>query len=480
MNVRGVARILGLLLLTLAGAQLLPLVVTLSAGEEAATRGFAASALITAALGLSLRVAGRRAPEELFRRDGVLIVVAAWVLASVTGALPYLLGGGIPGIVDALFESTSGFTTTGASILVDIEAQGRGMLLWRSLTQWLGGIGIIVLFVALLSELGPGARFLFRMEVPGPNAEIMHPRVHESAVVLARFYVALTAVMIAALLGAGASVYDAVTHTFATVSTGGFSPYADSVAHFPVRIQLLITLFMWIAGVNFSLYYLGLRDRTAAPFRDPEFRAFALLTALAIAVVSGDLYSDGRAGGETLNDAVFGVVSVMTTTGFSNADFSLWPSLSQAILITLMVLGGCAGSTAGGAKIVRGMVGLRAVSREVRLVFHPTRVIAIPLGATTLPNESVRAIVSFLVLFGLTWGAGAVLLTVHGTDLVTAATASIATLSNVGPGLGQVGPAGNYAFFATWQKLLMIGLMWLGRLELFVGVALLQRSFWRH
>ena len=480
MNLRGVTRIVGLLLLTLAGAQLLPLLVTLPAGEAVATRAFLASAAVTAALGAAFRLAGRGAPQELFRRDGVLIVVAAWVLASVTGALPYLLAGGIPGPIDALFESASGFTTTGASILTDIEAQGRGILFWRCLTQWLGGIGIIVLLVALLSELGPGARFLFRMEVPGPNAEIMHPRVHESAVVLSRFYLVLTVVMIAALVATGTSFYDAVTHTFSTVSTGGFSPYADSVAHFPVRVQLVIAFFMWVAGVNFSLYYLALRDRTIAPFRDPEFRVYALLTVLAVAVVAANLRGTGSAGAAALNDAIFSVVSVMTTTGFATADFSLWPPLSLAILVALMVLGGCAGSTAGGAKLVRGMVGLRAVGREVRLVFHPTRVIAIPLGRGTLPNESVRAIATFLVLFGLTWGVGAVLLTVHGVDLVTAATAAIATLSNVGPGLGEVGPAGNFAFFAGWQKLLLVGLMWLGRLELFVGVAILQRAFWRH
>jgi len=474
MNLRGVLRVLSLLLLVVASAQLIPLLVSLALDEGDATLGFALGSGATLAVSVLCRLVGGEV-EHLFRREGVLIVVSAWVLASISGAIPYVASGAIPHFVDALFESASGFTTTGSSILTDIPALGHSMLFWRSMTQWLGGIGIVVLFVALLSELGPGARFLFKLEVPGPAAEVLHPRVNETAVTLAWVYIGLSGLQVAALLVCGLSLYDAFTHMFSTVSTGGFSPYPDSIAHFPPVVQAVVTVFMLAAGANFSLYYVAVRDRSFRPFRDPELRTYLLVVAVTIVFIMLDL----GVGTESFLDAAFQVVSIVTTTGFATQDFVGWPVVSQACLVALMVVGGCAGSTAGGVKVVRLQVALRAAFRDVRLIFHPSRVAAISQGHQPVGEDAVRTILSFLVLYGLCWGIGALLLCVGEPDLETATTAAIASLSNVGPGLSVIGPTGDYHVFAAWQKLLMVGLMWLGRLELFVVLALLQPSFWR-
>jgi trk system potassium uptake protein TrkH len=478
MNRRHVLHILGLVLLILAVAQLTPIVWCLGGAESQALRGFLAGSVCTASLGLLFRWLGA-AEGDLFRRDGVLIVVGSWVLASLTGAIPYLVSGALPSVMDALFESASGFTTTGASVLVDIEAVGRPLLFWRSLTQWLGGIGIVVLFVALLSELGPGARFLFKLEVPGPKAEILHERVRDAALALGRIYLVFSAVMTVLLLFCGLSVFDALTHTFSTLSTGGFSPHSESLGHFGPLVQCVVLVFMLAAGVNFSLYLTSLRNRNLAAIRDREFQIYLALVLAVILCVALDLSDLADAGFARLAlDAAFQVVSIATTTGFATADFSSWPTFSQILLVGLMFIGGCAGSTAGGAKVVRGMIGWRAVMREVRRTFSPNSIIAVAIDGESVPEDSVRSVMALLFLWILSWAVGTLLLSVGGPGIVTAATASIATLSNIGPGLGQVGPTGNFAFFAAWQKGVMVLLMWLGRLEFFALLAIFQARFW--
>ena len=478
MNVRRVLWILGLVLYVLAAAQLVPLALCLFPFDAASATGFGAGIVATASLGFAFRRFGE-ASGDLYRREGVLIVVGAWLLATFVGAIPYVASGAIPGAVDAVFESASGFTTTGASILERIEAVARPVLFWRSMTQWLGGIGIVVIFVALLSELGPGARFLFTLEVPGPRAEILHDRVRQTAIALFRVYLVLTAAEIVLLLLFGTSLYDAFVHAFSTVSTGGFSPYTDSIAHFSRPAQLVVLVFMLAAGVNFSLYYALVARRDFALLRDVEARVYLAIAAVASVLVAIDLVpATGDAAGAAI-DAPFQVVSILTTTGFATADFEAWPDFARAVLVGLMFAGGCAGSTAGGAKIIRVLVGWAAAMREVRLTFSPNSVVAVTTGGRAIPEESVRGVVALLLLWIFGWGAGTVLLAVGDTDIVTAATASLATLSNIGPGLAAVGPTGNFAFFADWQKIVMILLMWLGRLEFFAVVALFQPRFWR-
>lgn len=481
MNPRRVVHILGLVLFVLATAQLLPLLWCLAPLDLRSAAGLGAGAATAAILGGAFRLWGHE-EGDLYRRDGVLVVVGAWGLASLCGAVPYLVSGAIPGFVDALFESVSGFTTTGASILPDVEALPRPILFWRSLSQWLGGIGIVVLFVALLSELGPGARFLFKLEVPGPKAEILHSRVRATAVALFRIYLGLSAIQAAVMLVLGASLYDALTHTFSTVSTGGFSPYAASVDHFPPVLQAVVLVFMLASGVNFALYFLLLSGRNASILRDVELRTYLAVFVVATAVVALDVLLSSatlHGFGHTLLDAAFQVASIVTTTGFATADFNRWPGLAQAVLLALMFTGACAGSTSGGMKLIRLLIGWRVAMREIRLTFSPNAVIAIVVGRAPVPESSARAVTALLLLWVLGWGIGALLLSVGDTDIVTASTASLATVSNIGPGLGDVGPLGNFAGFANWQKLVMVLLMWLGRLEFFAILALFQPRFWR-
>jgi trk system potassium uptake protein len=479
---RPVLAFLGRLVLVLAAAMTAPAACSLLYGELRDAAAIAAAAGVAAVCGLLMRLAGRRRGLDLYRREGILIVVAGWLLASAFGALPYLFTGTLASPIDALFESASGFTTTGATVFTAIESHGRGILFWRSFTQWLGGMGIIVLFVALLPEVGPGARFLYKLEVPGPTAEALRPRIHDTAAVLWQIYLAFTVAETALLMVFGMDLYDALTHTFSTLSTGGFSPRNGSVADFPSPlIHLVIVVFMVLAGGNFSLYY-GLRRRRGWNlFRDYEFRLYLGILAAATLLVTTNLLLAGTypPGFTVLLDALFQVASVLTTTGFATTNFETWPTLSRMLLVALMFVGGCAGSTAGSMKVMRMVMGLKATFREVRTNFSPSTVASVIVGGKAVPEPVVRSVMGFFILFISSWGVGALLLTIDGNSLVTAGTASIATLGNIGPGLEAVGPIENYAFFSWRDKGVMILLMWLGRLEVYSIAALFSLRFWR-
>jgi trk system potassium uptake protein TrkH len=478
-NVRALLRLLGKILCLLALAKLLPIACCLWYGETDDALAFLLAGALTLTIGLLLS----RVPvpdERLYRREGILIVVVGWLLASLFGALPYLLTGDLTSPVDALFESASGFTTTGASIFTDIESKGRGLLFWRSMTQWLGGLGIIVIFVALLSELGPGTRFLYRVEVPGPTKEILHPRVHATAMVLLRIYLLLSAACLGLLLAGGMSLYDALTHTFSTMSTGGFSPRNASIAAFPSPfVQIVLIAFMTVAGVNFSLFYMVTRGKWRL-WEDRELGVYLALLAGASAVVALDLVARHEATPwRAVLDGTFQAVSLMTTTGFASADYDRWPDAARATLLFLMMVGGSAGSTASGVKVMRVLIALKTALREVRLNFSPSAVIPVTIRGAAVPEEVTRSVSGFIVLYAITLVTGATLLTFGGTDLVSASSAALACLGNVGPGLAKVGPTANYAFFGDWEKLLLVVLMWLGRLEVLAIVAVATRSFWK-
>ena len=480
MNLGPVCRFLGRLLILLSVAEALPILVCWIYNERAEAGAFLFTSGITLLAGVLIgRLGGDR--EGLYRREGILIVVGGWVLASLFGALPYLLTGTLVSPIDALFESASGFTTTGASVLTEIEGAGYGILFWRSFTQWLGGMGIIVLFVALLPEIVPGARFLFKMEVPGPTAETLHPRVRDTAIVLWRIYLMLTGIQTALLMLVGMNLYDALTHTFSTLSTGGFSPRNESLAAFGPGPQIVVILFMLLSGVNFSLFYLFWHGSRRVLLRDPELRLYLALVGLGSFILVIDQTRGATTDlGRVVLDVVFQVVSIITTTGFATADFALWPTLSGALLVVLMFVGGCAGSTSGSMKVARMLMGIKFALREVRLVFAPNMVRGIKIGESVVPEPVVRSVAGFFILFLSIWGVGTLLLTLGGHDLVTAATACIATLGNVGPGLAGVGPTENFAQFAAGHKLLMVLLMWLGRLEVYAIAAVATARFWRH
>jgi len=480
-NFRPALRFLGRLILLLAGTELAPAVCAALYRDWSDVGAFAGCAALTALIGVGLLAGGRKS-GQIYRREGILIVVGGWVLASVLGAVPYVVTGTLGHPIDALFESASGFTTTGASVMTDIESGSRAILFWRSMTQWLGGMGIIVLFVALLPELGPGARFLYKLEVPGPTAEALQPRIRDTAAILWKLYLSMTVAQTLLLRLAGMDFYDAITHTFSTLSTGGFSPRNASVAAFDSPwVDLIIIVFMVLAGANFSLFY-GMRlRRNWNLFRDTEFRLYAQILGVTTLVVAIELVRDGAyaSSWRALLDAAFQVVSILTTTGFATADFAVWPVLARMLLVFLMFIGGCAGSTAGSMKVMRMVIGLRFALREVKLIFSPNAVLRVFSGGKPVPESVVRSVAGFFVLYLTIWGTGALLLGLGSPDLVTAATASAATLGNVGPGLKAVGPTANYAFFGYGHKALMVLLMWLGRLEVYSIAALFTRAYWR-
>jgi trk system potassium uptake protein TrkH len=474
------SRILGRLVLLIAGAQLAPLVCSLIYGEHTDALAFLASAVIAAVCGIVMVWVGKEG--DVYRREGILIVVGGWALASIFGALPYLLTGTFLHPADALFESASGFTTTGASVMTDIESVARGVLFWRGFTQWLGGMGIIVLFVALLPELGPGARFLYKLEVPGPSAESLQPRIHDTAATLWKIYLGFTVAQTGLLLIAGMDLFDSLTHTFATLSTGGFSPRNASVAAFDsVAVEIIIIVFMVLAGTNFSLYYGMRRRRGWNLFKDAEFRIYILITAGTTGVIAWDLLRQGhyQNAGEATLDSAFQVASLLTTTGFATANFDTWPVFSKALLVATMFVGGCAGSTAGSMKVMRMAIGVKSALREVRQMFSPNEILRVFVGHSPVPDSVVRTVAGFFILYLSCWGAATVVMSFSGPDLVSTATAAAATLGNIGPGLGVVGPTQNYASFGAFDKSVMVLLMWLGRLEIYAIAALFTRAFWR-
>ena len=481
MNFRVPLRFLGRLVLLLAAMNLAPALCSAFYGEWKVVIAFLVSSLITAiAGGIMVGIGGEKG--ESYRREGILVVVGGWVLASIFGAIPYLLAGTFLSPIDALFESASGFTTTGASVMTAIEGHALGILFWRSFTQWLGGMGIIVLFVALLPELGPGARFLYKLEVPGPTSEALGSRITHTAGVLWKIYLLLSGAETVLLMACGMNLYDALTHTFSTMSTGGFSPRNASVAAFQSPlVEIVIIIFMVLAGTNFSLFY-GLRKRRGWNlYRDPEFRLYLNVMLGIAAVITFDLLRRGayENGPRAALDSAFQTVSIMTTTGFATADFDTWPVLSRMLIVGLMFVGGCAGSTGGSMKVMRMLIGLRSAFREARLIFSPNTMLAVFVGGKSVPDAIVRSVAGFFILYLSIWGLGTLLLSISGPDLVTSATASAATLGNIGPGLAMVGPTQNFAFFSGWDKALMVLLMWMGRLEIYSIVALFSRAFWR-
>ncbi|MDH3253949.1 MAG: TrkH family potassium uptake protein [Acidobacteriota bacterium] len=481
MNLRSAAHFLGRLVLLVAAAELVPMACSAFYQEWLAVRAFLVSALIAALVGVVLMRFGRQRGEA-YRREGILVVAGGWILASILGAIPYILTGALLNPMDALFESASGFTTTGASVMTVIEVHGRGILFWRSFSQWLGGMGIVVLFVALLPELGPGARFLYKLEVPGPSAEALQPRIRDTALVLWKIYLALTALETLFLMLAGLDLYDALTHTFSTLSTGGFSPRNASVAAFgsPV-VEIIIIVFMFLAGANFSLYFRVWQLKGWNLLRDTEFRLYTSIFAGATAFVTWNLLRSDTYEhvGRAILDSLFQVISILTTTGFATADFDAWPAFSRMLLIALFFVGGCAGSTAGSMKVMRMVIGLKSALREVRLIFSPNSVLRIFVSGNRVPDSVVRSVAGFFILYLSTWALGALFLSLGGPDIITAATASAATIGNIGPGLGAVGPTQNFAFFGAADKALMVLLMWLGRLEIYAMAALFLRSYWK-
>jgi len=442
--------------------------------------GMLASATIVILSGLGLML-GTRGPVDLSRRDGFGIVAFGWIAASAFGALPFILTGVIVNPVAAVFETMSGFTTTGASVLTDLEALPRGLMFWRAMTHFFGGMGVLVLCVAILPFLGVGGMQIYRAEMPGPSKDRLTPRIATTAKLLWGIYVLLCVAEAALLRLGGMTWFDAFCHAFATMATGGFSTRTASIAAYDsVYIEVVIIVFMLLAGTNFALNYRALRGRPLCYFKDPEFRFYvgAWLTATLLLVLSvyGDVYPTL---GRSIRAAFFQSTSIMTTTGFCTEDFDRWPGASKILLILLMFIGGCAGSTAGGMKNIRVFVLLKKVLREVRVFMQPQAVVQIKIGRNPVTQDVVSHISAFCIVFVLIFALGTFVMSFFTPDLQTASSSVIATLGNIGPGLGDVGAARNYAAIPTAGKAFLTFCMLLGRLELYTILIIFLPSFWK-
>jgi trk system potassium uptake protein TrkH len=420
-------------------------------------------------------------PKDLTIRESYLIVTLAWLGAAAFGALPYWIAGAA-GPLDAFFESISGFTTTGASIFPDPGSLSKGLLFWRDLSQWLGGMGIIVLVVAVLPYLGVGGMQLFRAEVPGPTPERLQPRIRQTASILWRVYVALTAAQAVLYLAGGMSLFDALCHAFGTMPTGGFSPRTESIGYYSAYHQYVTIVFMYLAGVNFSLHFRTYKNRSLkAMLGDEEWRFFSLILAAGIVVLlTAHLVSGAYDSVEEIFRAsAFQVVSIGTTTGYATADYVIWPGITQVVLFFLMFVGGMAGSTGGGMKTLRLWAALKQGVVELRKHLHPRAVMVTRVGGHVVPEGVILNILAFMLLFVASFIVGAMLLTVLGVDIVTAAGAAAAAIGNIGPGLGEVGPTGNYAWMPGMGKVVLSVLMVMGRLEIYTVLVLFHPEFWR-
>ncbi|WP_371930982.1 TrkH family potassium uptake protein [Lewinella sp. JB7] len=422
----------------------------------------------------------RPADATIRKREGYLIVALSWMAMVSFGMLPYLYSGMLPDVTDALFETVSGMTTTGASVLTDIEVQPRGLLYWRSLTQWIGGMGIIVLTVAIFPLLGIGGIELFAAEAPGPTSDKLHPRISETAKRLWFIYVGLTVAEGIVLWVAGMSPYEAVNHALTTMATGGFSTRNASAAAFSPLIQYIIVIFMFLAGVNYTVLYLSLKRRWTDVWQSDELKAYiSLVVVLTLFFTARICYLKELPLEQSFRDSVFQVVSLITTTGFVSADYTSWaPSLTM-ICFVLLFLGACAGSTSGGIKIIRNLVFFKNSYLEFKRIVHPQAIIPLRLNGQVVPGRVITHIFNFLLLYLILFVVGSVVLSMLGLDFVTAIGAMATSLGNVGPGIGEVGPVNNFAWLSAPVKLFLSFVMIVGRLEIFTVLVLFTPYFWR-
>lgn len=480
MRTGGVLNLLGKLLILLSLFLLTPIPFSWYYNDHM-TEPFLLSSLFGALFG-SVQVAIFKPENELGYRDGFAIVVLSWLGLALLGALPYYFSGNVPSFIDCFFESMSGFTTTGSTILATIEELPKSLLFWRAMTHWLGGMGIIVLTLAILPLLGIGGMQLFQAEMPGPTKDRLAPRIQDTARILWSVYVLFTALEVLLLMAGGVDFFNALCHSFATLATGGFSNHSASVAHYnSAYIEGIIILFMFLAGINFSLHYRLLRGQLGCYWKSEEFRLYLTLIGITTIIIMGanylgDVITDLST---NLRESLFQVVSIITTTGFGTADFDIWPPICKVLLISLMFVGGCAGSTGGGIKVVRFLLFFKYAKLQLQRLIHPRQVGTIKLGNTKVPQEVLISILGFFALYIVFFFFASLVVTGLGVDIITGTTAVIATLNNIGPGLHLVGPIQNFGHLPVLAKLVLIICMLAGRLELYTVAVLLTPGFWK-
>ena len=477
MNRRMVFYMVGQIIKLEAAVLLLPALVALLYGE-ACLWAILATAGVALACGFALTLISRPSTQVIFAREGFVIVALSWLALSAIGALPFFFSREIPDYIDAFFETVSGFSTTGASILPDVEALSRGLLFWRSFTHWIGGMGVLVLIMAIVPSVSGRNMHILRAEMPGPVVGKLMPRIRDTAKILYIIYLALTAAEILLLLVGGMPLFDSVVHAFGTAGTGGFGIKADSIGGYSPYLQWVISIFMLLFGVNFNLYYLILIRHAKTALKSRElwiYIAIVLGATTAIACNIAPLYGEFE---ETVRTSLFQVAAIITTTGYATADFNLWPSLSKGILLVLMFVGGCAGSTAGGLKISRVQLLINTVRRDLRRLLHPRSVGVIKMEGKRLDEASIAGTSAYFILYIILLAVGSLLLSLEPFGMVTNFSAMITCINNVGPGFDLVGPAGNYSIYSPLSTLLLSFVMLFGRLEIYPMLFMLIPSTW--
>lgn len=479
MNFRVVLRVLGIILICEALLMLPSLAVSFFYGGEASA-AFVISILITAAAGVPL-IYIKANKSEIYARDGFAIVALGWILLSLFGSFPFVISGVTPSLIDAFFEASSGFTTTGASILTQVEGLPREIIFWRSFTHWVGGMGVIVLTLAILPSIGASGAQMMKAESPGPTPEKIVPKVAETAKILYSIYIAITIIEIILLKIAGLPLFDSAIHAFGTVGTGGFSSMNSSIGGYNnLSAEIIITIFTFICAANFTLYYQMLKGDLKAPFKDTEFRFYSCVVLVSIILITIDLYGTvfGTIG-ESLRHSSFQVVTIISTTGYASTNFGEWPMFSKIVLFILMFIGGCAGSTSGAIKNIRVLLLFKVMKRELMQIIHPRAVYLVRIDGRTVEERTISEVLGFFFMYILIFIAAVLVISLENLDWATTITSVAATLGNVGPGFGIVGAEGNYSTLSDLSKLVLSMCMIVGRLELYPILLLGVPSFWK-
>lgn len=473
MNYKTIFNIIGKVLLLEAALLLLPLGVS-AAYSDGCTDDFLIGAAAAAALGAVMFLPTRKAGKPLSVRDSLAVAALTWLFASLVGCLPFMTSGEISSFPDAFFETVSGFTTTGASILTDVERMSRSLLFWRSFTHWLGGMGILVLVTAIAAGSGSGSTNILKAEMPGHSLDKFTPKAKNNAKLLYGIYIALTLLETVLLIAGGMPVFDSVVHALGTAGTGGFGIKADSIASYSAYLQWVITVFMLLFGVSFNIYCLVLMRRWREVLRSNELRCYLGIFAAATVIVCISIYPMYNSVSEVIRLSSFQTASIITTTGYATADFNAWPQLAKAVLFILMFCGGCMGSTAGGLKISRVTVLAQVCANELRRSINPRAVNSVKLNGTVLTDEQERSVLSYLALYLAVTVVTFILVSIDGLGFEEDISAAVSCVNNIGPGFGLIGPAGSYAAYSGFAKIVLSVAMLIGRLEIYPLLALMM------
>lgn len=478
MNRRMVFYTVGNIALAETALLLLPAIVSLIYLEKSGLT-FLITAAISFAIGFTLIKCFKPKDKLIYAKEGFAIVAYTWLLMSLIGALPFRMSGQIPSYVDAFFETVSGFTTTGASILTDVEALDHCMLFWRSFTHWIGGMGVLVLVTAVVPNIADRSLNILKAEMPGPTVGKLMPRSRDTAKILYWIYLGLTLILIILLIAGGMPIFDSVVHAFGTAGTGGFGIKSDSIASYSPYLQWVITIFMFLFAINFNLYYLILVGRFRAAFKSDELWFFIALVLFCVGTITVNIMPIYGNLSEALRLSAFQVSSIVSTTGYATADFNLWPGLSKALLLILMFVGGCAGSTGGGLKVVRVVILLKSIKKELTRLLHPRSVKPVMSEGKRLDDEVLSGVTSYFAVYTLCIMVVFVMLSFEPFGLETNFTASVACFNNIGPGLADVGPAASFAEYSAFSKIVLSFAMLLGRLEVFPLLLGLNPLIWK-